>query len=149
MATEDRRIEVENGVEGFVTGKNLSQYESVLGFARRMLRGRRVLNYGCGTSDLSSELQQSRILARVVDVDLFTHGIRGRRFVRADGRYLPFVDRAFDVTFAFTATYQTPFSDKRQMYDELLRVSNIVPVHPVLPLIWLALLQQVIPPLPA
>jgi SAM-dependent methyltransferase len=150
------------GIEGFASGNKLSQYEKDLGFEGSLLRGQRVLNYGCGTSNLSGELRRAGITDMVVDLDLlfdphefdFSPLKRGvhkpsaerqqfvaierrladvhdRNFVQANGRFLPFVDQAFDTAFALITTYQTPPRARIRVLSELLRVSNRAHIYPV------------------
>ncbi len=58
-------------LEGLITsGNRLEAYENSLGFSAELLDGQRVLNFGCGASNIGQELELQGLSSRVVDVDL-------------------------------------------------------------------------------
>lgn len=73
----------------------------------------------------------SALHRKLIDLKRRLGGVSGRTFVQADGRNLPFVDRTFDTTLAFFSTYQVPDNVKRQVFKELLRVSEALHCAPV------------------
>lgn len=59
------------GNEGkIVTGRNISAYEVCLRFEKSVLKDKKVLNFGCGGSNLRQELKNKRVSSNVVDLDL-------------------------------------------------------------------------------
>lgn len=55
----------------------------------------------------------------------------GRNFIRADGRSLPFKDKAFDTVLALASTYQIPYRDRETVFRELMRVGNTIHCGPI------------------
>lgn len=54
-----------------------------------------------------------------------------RNFVQADGRNLPFKDKAFDTVLALWSTYQILDKDKKRVFRELMRVGNAIYCGPI------------------
>lgn len=135
------KLQITRGREGLesdiVKARSLTDYERQLGFTRGLLKDQIVLNFGCGGSNIGQELELLGISSQIVDVDLAFHPREGRNNksglrIQADGRKLPFPDATFETTLALFSTYQVPEDSKRQVLDELLRVSNTLHVSPVL-----------------
>lgn len=61
MITEQKRRSIEGHI---VTGRKLAAYESALGLRRSLFKGQKVLNYGCGASNISGELKRHDELMR-------------------------------------------------------------------------------------
>lgn|SRR3989338_3443170 len=127
-----------------VTAHSLKEYEKLLRFNGKLLEGQNVLNFGCGGSFIESDLKKSGISSTVVDVDLkfnplsFSEKFKRiinkgsqRNFAQTDGKSLPFADSSFDTTLAFFTTYQIPQDKRKQVFRELLRVSNNVFIGPI------------------
>lgn len=55
----------------------------------------------------------------------------GRSIIRADGRSLPFKDKAFDTVLALASTYQIPYGDRELVFRELMRVGNTIHCGPI------------------
>lgn len=58
-------------------------------------------------------------------------GIDDRKYVKYDGRNIPFPDQSFDHVLALYSTYQIPSGHKAQVYRELLRVGKHIHMGPI------------------
>lgn len=62
---------VEENLEGkIISGGSLSEYETYLHFDRELLRGKKILNFGSGGSNLGKDLRKDGIEASLIDLDL-------------------------------------------------------------------------------
>ena len=93
------------------------------------LRGRRVLDVGCGRGGTLSTIVQFFEPARAVGVDLCaaavafccaTHAQSGARFLEGDAEQLPFLDRSFDVVTNVESSHAYPRI--HDFYSEVFRV---------------------------
>lgn len=53
-----------------VTGRNLTEYQRGLGFDQELLRGKKVLNFGCGMSTIDKDLKKEKIDCDLVEIDI-------------------------------------------------------------------------------
>jgi len=145
----------------FYNSRSLRMYETDLGFDARILGGQIVLNFGSGNAYLERELNKRKISATVIEMDLLkpddippvytalqsikeTHlfyssaswllkhfGVHGRKFIKGDGRHIPFGNGQFTTCLAEWSTYQVPNKDKVVVYKELLRISDRLHIAPI------------------
>lgn len=54
----------------FITGRDWSAYENILGISPEALRGETILNFGAGASHLGRDLARRGINCEVIDLDL-------------------------------------------------------------------------------
>ena len=81
-----------------ITGRHIVTYEQELKFNRRILSGKRVLNFGSGESSLKQDIEKmnqtldKRVSTQITEVDInFLVGKnKDGNFIQANGYHLPF-----------------------------------------------------------
>lgn len=165
-----------------ITNRKLQDYCANLEIESSFLAGKKVLNFGCGGSNLKKDMEklypdiqnvsegffdvdveydpigshgdslcrdeellrpkiqrrrnvESRspqlVFQEVHDHENEIFGIEGRGFIQANGVSLPFADSSFDVCVALWATYQIPEIEQRDVFNELIRVADVLHFGPV------------------
>lgn len=108
--------------------RGLFYYETLLRFNRRLLAGQKVLDFGCGYSNIGPELIRDGVhCEELALVDKNTTLLKHNPdVITVDGRNLVshFNSRHFGVTLALFSTYQIPLPDRFCVFEQLAEVTS-------------------------
>lgn len=116
-----------------ISGRRWEVYSEELGIKAKALKGKKILNFGSGRSNIGKNLKKEGVECKVVDLDLCyrPQKVTERNFVQGNGRMLSFKNDAFNDVFALWTTYQIPLDAKEMVFGELMRVGEILHIAPV------------------
>lgn len=92
----DERVNLQDHIrENVVNGRSIDQYEHYLSFDREILKGKKVLNFGCGGSNIGSSQSIKRLGTEWIDMDILPNpiSVHENRFDNAEHKFLKGVAR--------------------------------------------------------